>query len=98
METIDLDEMKRMWIETDKILLTVTMIVSLLHSVFEILAFKNDIQFWNSKDSMEGISIKTLYFQVFQSIIIFMYLFDNQTSWMIIISSGFGIILELWKI
>ncbi len=43
METIDLDEMKRMWIETDKILLTVTMIVSLLHSVFEILAFKNDI-------------------------------------------------------
>ena len=98
METIDLDEMKRMWIETDKILLTVTMIVSLLHSVFEILAFKNDIQFWNSKDSMEGISIKTLYFQVFQSIIIFMYLFDNQTSRMIIISSGFGIILELWKI
>jgi len=98
METIDLDEMKRMWIETDKILLTVTMFVSLLHSVFEILAFKNDIQFWNSKDSMEGISIKTLYFQVFQSIIIFMYLFDNQTSWMIIISSGFGIILELWKI
>ncbi len=77
METIDLDEMKRMWIETDKILLTVTMIVSLLHSVFEILAFKNDIQFWNSKDSMEGISIKTLYFQVFQSIIIFLYLFDN---------------------
>jgi hypothetical protein len=64
METIDLDEMKRMWIETDKILLTVTMIVSLLHSVFEILAFKNDISFWNSKDSMEGISIKTLYFQV----------------------------------
>lgn len=62
METIDLDEMKRMWIETDKILLTVTMIVSLLHSVFEILAFKNDISFWNSKDSMEGISIKTLYF------------------------------------
>jgi hypothetical protein len=47
---------------------------------------------------MEGISIKTLYFQVFQSIIIFLYLFDNQTSWMIIISSGFGIILELWKI
>jgi hypothetical protein len=77
METIDLDEMKRMWIETDKILLTVTMIVSLLHSVFEILAFKNDISFWNSKDSMEGISIKTLYFQVIQSLVIFLYLFDN---------------------
>jgi len=47
---------------------------------------------------MEGISIKTLYFQVFQSIVIFFYLLDNKTSWMILISSGFGIILELWKI
>jgi hypothetical protein len=43
LETIDLDEMKRMWLETDKVLLTVTMIVSFLHSIFEILAFKNDI-------------------------------------------------------
>mmetsp|Transcript_6193 Transcript_6193/g.10045 ORF Transcript_6193/g.10045 Transcript_6193/m.10045 type:complete len:140 (+) Transcript_6193:869-1288(+) len=62
LETLDLDEMKRIWIETDRILLSVTMVVSLLHTVFEMLAFKNDIQFWNSKDSMEGISVKTLYF------------------------------------
>ena len=56
-----MDEMKRMYIETDPILLTVTMIVSLLHTVFEVLAFKNDISFWKSKDSMEGISVKSLY-------------------------------------
>lgn len=56
--------MKRIWVETDPILMTVTMIVSCLHSVFEVLAFKNDISFWNSKDSMEGISVKTLYFGV----------------------------------
>ena len=53
-----MDEMKRMWIETDKILLGVTFVVSMLHSLFECLAFKNDIQFWNSKDSMEGISVR----------------------------------------
>jgi len=64
MESMDLNEMKRMFLETDKILLTVTMIVSCLHSVFEILAFKNDIAFWNNKESMEGISVKTLYFQL----------------------------------
>lgn len=51
-----------MYIETDKILLGVTMIVSLLHTVFEMLAFKNDIAFWNNKETMEGISVKTLYF------------------------------------
>jgi len=53
-----------MYLETDKILLAVTMIVSLLHTVFEFLAFKNDISFWNNKESMEGISVKTLYFQL----------------------------------
>lgn len=46
LESADMDEMKRMFIETDPILLTVTMIVSLLHTVFEVLAFKNDINFW----------------------------------------------------
>ena len=53
--------MKRMFVETDPILLSVTMIVSLLHTVFEVLAFKNDINFWKNKDSMEGISVRTLY-------------------------------------
>lgn len=32
------------------------------------------------------------------SIIIFLYLMDNETSWLIILSSGFGIILDFWKI
>lgn len=65
LETLDIDEMKRMWVETDPILLIVTGIVTCLHSVFEVLAFKNDIQFWYGKKSMEGISVKTLYFQLF---------------------------------
>jgi hypothetical protein len=64
-KSIDLDELKRMWIETDPILLGTTMIVSCLHSIFEILAFKNDITFWNEQESMEGISVKSLYFQLF---------------------------------
>lgn len=42
----DFDEFKRMYLETNIILLSVTAIVSCLHSLFECLAFKNDIQFW----------------------------------------------------
>ncbi len=87
-----------MFLETDPILLGVTMLVSLLHTVFEVLAFKNDINFWKSKDSMEGISVKTLYIQTFCSIIIFFYLLDNETSYMILMSNGFGILLDFWKI
>ena len=90
--------MKRMFVETNIYLLSVTMVVSLLHTVFEVLAFKNDIEFWNSRDSMEGISVKSLYFQLFQSIVIVFYLFDNDTSFMILLSSCSGIGLEIWKI
>ena len=45
-ESGDSEEIKRMFLEADPILLGITMIVSLLHTVFEVLAFKNDINFW----------------------------------------------------
>lgn len=35
--------------ETNPIVLAITMVVSLLHSVFNFLAFKNDISFWKDK-------------------------------------------------
>jgi hypothetical protein len=47
------DEIKRMFLETNAWLLGLTMIVSLLHSVFDFLAFKNDIAFWNKRKTME---------------------------------------------
>ena len=54
------DEMKTIWSETNKVLFVVTIIVSCLHSVFEILAFRNDINFWRQKKSMQGMSLKSL--------------------------------------
>jgi hypothetical protein len=38
------DMLRTMLIETNPYLLAVTMIVSILHTVFDILAFKNDIR------------------------------------------------------
>lgn len=94
----DYDEYKRMFLETNLYLLGVTFVVSFLHSIFECLAFKNDIAFWREKDSMEGISVKTLYMQLVMSIIICLYLFENETSLMISAPQGFGILLDLWKL
>lgn len=81
----DYDEYKRIWLETDPILFTVTAIVSLLHTVFEFLAFKNDIQFWNGKEDVEGISVKTLYNNIMMNFVITLYLFDNDTSLLILV-------------
>lgn len=74
------------------------MVVSLLHTVLEFLAFKNDIQFWRSRKSLEGLSIRTILFNIFQSMIVFLYICDNDSSWVIKISIGFGLLIEVWKI
>ncbi|KAL1536562.1 cleft lip and palate transmembrane protein 1 [Salvia divinorum] len=92
------DELKRVFLEGNPILLVVTMVVSALHSVFDFLAFKNDIQFWNKNKSMEGLSAKSVVVNFFCQLIVFLYLLDNETSWMILASSGIGCCIEFWKI
>jgi hypothetical protein len=94
----DTDEIKRMLTETDPWLLGLTMVVSVLHSVFDFLAFKNDIAFWKSNKSVEGISVRTIFINLGTQTVIFLYLFDNETSWMILASSFVGLLIEAWKI
>ncbi|KAI5672150.1 hypothetical protein M9H77_12514 [Catharanthus roseus] len=92
------DELKRVFLEGNPYLLAVTMVVSLLHSVFDFLAFKNDIQFWNKNKSMEGLSARSVVVNFVCQLIVFLYLLDNDTSWMILASSGIGCCIEFWKI
>ncbi|XP_048327517.1 uncharacterized protein LOC107415755 [Ziziphus jujuba] len=92
------DELKRVFLEGNPYLLGITMFVSLLHSVFDFLAFKNDIQFWNKNKSMEGLSAKSVVVSFICQLIVFLYLLDNDTSWMILASSGIGLCIEFWKI
>ena len=94
----DYEEYKRIWLETDPILFTVTAVVSVLHSVFEFLAFKNDIQFWNGKEDVEGLSIKTIYINIMMQAVITLYLFDNETSLLILVPQVIGIVIEMWKL
>ncbi|KAI8994572.1 cleft lip and palate transmembrane protein 1-domain-containing protein [Pilobolus umbonatus] len=100
MSASDIDEVKRMFLETNPVLLGTTIAVSLLHSLFEMLAFKNDIAFWNKKSNSVGVSVRTLIVNIFFQIVIFLYLLDNnqETSWMVLISQGFGLLIEFWKV
>ena len=45
----DQDSVKEAFLETNIYLLVLTFVISIVHSVFEFLAFKNDIQFWKNK-------------------------------------------------
>ncbi|KAK3814201.1 MAG: cleft lip and palate transmembrane protein 1 [Benniella sp.] len=98
--TSELDEVKRMLIETNPYLLILTAVVSALHSLFEMLAFKNDIAFWKDKKNTAGLSVRAIFLDIAQQIIVFAYLMDNnqETSYMIIIGQGVGLAIELWKV
>ncbi|KAJ5612701.1 hypothetical protein N7510_005895 [Penicillium lagena] len=91
---------KEILLDTNIYLLGTTGVVTILHMLFETLAFKNDIAHWRKKKDIVGTSVRTILANVFMQAVIFLYLMDNSdnTSWMILASQGFGILLEAWKI
>ncbi|RAH41144.1 CLPTM1 family protein [Aspergillus brunneoviolaceus CBS 621.78] len=96
----EFEMIKEVLLDTNIWLLGTTGVVTILHMVFETLAFKNDISHWRKKKDVVGTSVRTILANVFMQAVIFLYLMDNSenTSWMILASQGFGILLEAWKI
>ena len=96
----DFDEMKRMIIETNPILLVTTILVTLLHSLFEFLAFKSDISSWKGKKNLTGVSVRSIFLNIFVQLVILLYLLDNSTntSTTILAGQGVGLAIEAWKI
>ncbi|KAF9266255.1 cleft lip and palate transmembrane 1, partial [Marasmius fiardii PR-910] len=96
----ELDEVKRMLLETNPWFLALTATVSILHVVFEMLAFSSDVAHWRQKKEMVGVSVRYIVTNVFVQIVVLLYLIDNNenTSWMILFGSGMGVIIEAWKI
>ena len=94
----DADEMKRVLLESDPRLLFVTGTVSLAHMVLETLAFKSDVSFWRKKKSTEGLSARTIVFNAGCQVVVLLYLLDNDTSWMVLLSTALSVLVEAWKI
>jgi hypothetical protein len=92
------DMLREVLLDTNPWLLGLTALVTLCHSLFDMLAFKNDIQFWQKKKNMVGLSVRSLIMNCFFQTVILLYLFDNDTSYMILISSSVGLLIEYWKL
>ncbi|KAF8529950.1 cleft lip and palate transmembrane protein 1-domain-containing protein [Gautieria morchelliformis] len=95
----ELDEVKRMLVETNPFLLILTAVVSILHMVFEMLAFSSDVSHWRNKKELTGVSVRIVT-NVLVQFVILLYLLDNnaETSWMILMGQGMGMLIEAWKV
>ena len=99
MSESDLDELKEMFTGQDWRYLALTFGVSILHSWFAFLAFKNDIGFWKQKSNLEGLSVRTQWTSFVCQLIIFANLLDRgQSSWIIVGEMGVSVCIEGWKV
>lgn len=91
---------KETLLDSNPYLLGTTVVASVLHMIFELLAFKSDVGHWRKKKDNVGVSVRTILSNVVMQTIIFLYLMDNNenTSWMILFGQGMGIAIEAWKI
>jgi len=48
--------------------------------------------------SFQGLSVRSVFFNVFQSVIVLLYVLDNETNTIIKISCAVGLAIEVWKI
>uniref|UniRef100_A0A8C0AQH8 Lipid scramblase CLPTM1L n=1 Tax=Buteo japonicus TaxID=224669 RepID=A0A8C0AQH8_9AVES len=94
----DADEVKGIFVDTNLYFLALTFFVAAFHLLFDFLAFKNDISFWKKKRSMIGMSTKAVLWRCFSTVVIFLFLLDEQTSLLVLIPAGIGAVIELWKV
>jgi hypothetical protein len=79
-------------------LLGVTVLASVLHLLFEFLAFQSDINFWRENKSLAGLSTRALITDLISQIVIFLFLVDSNTSLLVTIPTFAGIIIQIWKV
>jgi hypothetical protein len=87
----EMDEVKRMLTETSPWLLITTALVTVLHMLFEFLAFSSDVSHWRKKDKdLVGVSLNTILTNCFVQLVILLYLQDSseETSFMILVGQG----------
>ncbi|OQR77164.1 cleft lip and palate transmembrane protein 1 protein-like, partial [Tropilaelaps mercedesae] len=94
----DTDGVKSIFFDTSLALLFTTILVSALHMIFDVMAFKNDVSFWRNIDNFEGISVRGIAWRALSQVIILLYLYDNDTSRLVLLSNFISTAIELWKL
>ena len=74
-------------------------IISFLHILFDVLAFKNDIGFWKGRETMSGLSSRAVLASAAQTLIIYLYLLDAEgVNQVVLFTYTVSTVLDLWKV
>ena len=90
--------MRSLITETHPTLLVVTLIVTLFHTLFDVLAFKSDLDFWRKLKSKRGLSTRSQVTSLICQIVVIAYLQHEKGSLLILVPSVIGVLLQVWKV
>eukprot|EP00927_Polykrikos_kofoidii_P061596 TRINITY_DN56428_c0_g1_i1.p1 TRINITY_DN56428_c0_g1~~TRINITY_DN56428_c0_g1_i1.p1 ORF type:complete len:627 (+),score=131.67 TRINITY_DN56428_c0_g1_i1:61-1881(+) len=97
----DLMSMRDLFANTHPYLLLATMLVSVLHTIFEYLALKNDVSFWNSTSPevlRKFVSLRAVMFEILCNVVLLIYLWDQDTNFLVVILSVGQVLVDCWKL
>nr|CDS33386.1 cleft lip and palate transmembrane protein [Hymenolepis microstoma] len=94
----DIEDIQGIFTETNLYLLITTIVVSAFHLFFDFLAFKNDVHFWRNTENTSGISIRTVIWRCISTSIIFLYLYEEKSSMLVVVPAGISMVIEYWKL
>jgi flagellar basal body-associated protein FliL len=96
-EQSDIDDLRRLIAETNVMLLAITILASVLHLLFEFLTFKSDVDFWRGNTDLTGLSVRALFLDWMSQVIILLYLIEMDSSLLMTVPTGVGMLIALWK-
>ncbi|RLN57506.1 hypothetical protein BBJ29_004106 [Phytophthora kernoviae] len=95
----DLDALRSMVTDTHPILLAVTMTVSLLHLLFDWLAFRHDVLYWREKgDNVVGVSLRAMAAELGSQAVVLLYLVDQKSTLLVTAPQFISVLLLVWKV
>ncbi|KAA0194737.1 Cleft lip and palate transmembrane protein 1 protein [Fasciolopsis buskii] len=94
----DIEDLRSLLVDTNFYFLLTTIFVSVIHLLFDFLAFKNDISFWTKAKNTAGLSMRTVVWRFASSLIIFLHLWEERSSMLVVVPMGISTCIELWKL
>ncbi|CAH0492894.1 unnamed protein product [Peronospora farinosa] len=95
----DLDALRSMVTDTHPALLAVTMSVSLLHLLFDWLAFRHDVSYWRTKgDNVVGVSLRAMAAELGSQCVVLLFLVDQDSTLLVTIPQFISVVLLVWKV
>eukprot|EP00933_Yihiella_yeosuensis_P034200 TRINITY_DN27714_c0_g1_i2.p1 TRINITY_DN27714_c0_g1~~TRINITY_DN27714_c0_g1_i2.p1 ORF type:complete len:463 (-),score=63.76 TRINITY_DN27714_c0_g1_i2:204-1592(-) len=97
----EMSAMRDLFANTHPYLLMATMVVSILHCIFEYLALKSDVAFWQSTDAgtlAKFVSLRAVFLEILCNIVLMIYLYDQDSNFLVLILSLCQVMVDCWKL